>query len=145
MKTLLALSIVALAPAGCYQRAATHSPDGLIQTSAPLPEEEPAGSGTIRATTAYAYAPEPKELPPFDARAAREAFGRGSVAACGSPFDGHAKVTFAPDGTVAKVVVDYPFDLPAEVRTCIVTELARIRITAFGGPAVTLGTSWRAR
>lgn len=145
MKALLVVVLGALAIAGCHERPATVSPTGVIHTSAPPPDEDAEGQGTITATTAYAYAPEAKKLGPFDPRAAREAFARVDVRSCGASTDGHAKVTFGPEGTVTKIVVDYPFDLPLATSTCIARELAKVGVDAFDGAAVTLGTSWRAR
>ena len=80
----------------------------------------------------------------FDKRAAREALAKVDATKCGATKDGHAKVTFAVDGTVSKVDVDWPSDLAPATRECVKTEFAKARILAFDGQPITLGTSWRA-
>lgn len=105
----------------------------------PEPKEE-----ILHVSTAYAFEPEKVESGPFDKRAARDALAKVDVTRCGAPPNGHAKVTFAPDGTVSKVDVDHPHDLPPAARDCVRTEFAKARVLAFDGQPITLGTSWRA-
>lgn len=107
---------------------------------APPPDDEQ----ILHVTTAYAYQPEKVEQGPFDKRAAREALAKVDVTKCGAPRDGHAKVTFAVDGSIAKVDVDWPNDLTPGARACVETEFAKTRVLGFDGQPVTLGTSWRA-
>ena len=104
------------------------------------PQEEK----VLHVSTAYAYTPEKVEQGPFDKRAARDAFAKVDVTRCGATHDGHAKVTFANDGTVSKVDVDWPHDLTPAARECVRAELAKVRVFAFDGQPITLGTSWRA-
>ena len=127
--------------AGCYAHPAAHSPDGMILTPV-APAHDDDDVTHLTASTEYAYAPAPKTSPPFDARAAREALVRSDPSACGVSGEGHAKVTFLLDGTVLRVVVDHPPDLPPPVQTCVREAYASARIPEFSGGAVTLGTSF---
>lgn len=136
---LLAISFFA----GCAPRGFDPKTGYLTYGSTSV--EEPNGKEQIlHVTTAYAYAPEKVEQGPFDKRAAREALATADVTRCGAATNGHAKVTFANDGTVSKVDVDWPHDLSPAVRECVRAELAKARVFAFDGQPITLGTSWRA-
>lgn len=111
--------------------------------------DPPPGHGDeriMRVTTAYAYEPEMVAPPPFDKAAAREALALVDVTGCGAAMNGHAKVTFAPNGAVVAVNVDWPNDLAPPVRECVRGAFAKVRVGEFDAPAsVTLGTTWRAR
>lgn len=137
--------IVAVVVTGCHARPATHMPNGHVLTPVEAVRDDAYSTETLTASTHYAFAPEPKKKAPFDTRAAREGFAKTDVRSCGATIDGHARVTFAPDGTVASVTVDWPVDITAPARECVRAQLAKVRITEFEGPAVTLGTTWRAR
>jgi hypothetical protein len=106
---------------------------------APPPQDEK----ILHVSTAYAYAPEKVEQGPFDKRAARDALAKVDVSKCGGSKEGHAKVTFAVDGTVSKVDVDWPSDLPPAIVECVRTEFTKARVLAFDGQPITLGTSFR--
>ncbi|MDB4939360.1 MAG: hypothetical protein JWP87_6332 [Labilithrix sp.] len=51
---------------------------------------------------------------------------------------GHARITFAPDGSMASVDVEAPF-AGTEVGACVAEELSRVSLPPFEGSAVTLG------
>ena len=123
--------IAALLFVGC-------APHGTL-VEHPEPKEE-----IFHVSTAYAFEPEKVEQGPFDKRAAREALAKVDVTKCGASTDGHAKVTFAPDGATSKVDVDWPTDLAPAIRECVRGELAKARVLAFDGQPITLGTTWRA-
>lgn len=143
MTTCLAITLGIVALAACQHRPATHMPRGYIVATKVEPVDEEAYE-LMTVTTAPAYAPEKQVAPPFDTRAAREAFARTDVSACALEEDGHAKVTFAPDGTVMRVVVDHPYDLATASRDCVGGALSQVRIAAFAGNAITIGTTVRA-
>jgi len=138
----LALSAL-FAAAGCFPRGIDPN-TGVVYYTGTIVEKPEEKEEILHVTTAYAYAPEKETEPPLDKRAAREALARVDVSACGSAKDGHAKVTFAPEGSVSAVVVDWPTDLPPATRACIQGAFAKARVLAFDGAPVTLGTSFRA-
>jgi hypothetical protein len=127
---IAALALFSLS--GCFTARGT-------RVEAPKQKEE-----ILHVSTAYAYEPERVEQGPFDKRAAREALAKVDVTKCGATKDGHAKVTFAIDGTVSKVDVDWPQDLTPATRECVSAELRKARVFAFDGQPITLGTTWRA-
>ena len=129
MVRALTFALALLVVTGCYPRPAAHSPSGMIFTSV-APESDDDEVTTLTASTAYAYAPAPKNSPPFDARSAREALVRSDPSACGVPGEGHAKVTFLPEGRVLRVVVDYPPDIPPPVEACVREAYASARIAS---------------
>jgi hypothetical protein len=51
---------------------------------------------------------------------------------------GHARITFAPDGSIASVDVEAPF-AGTEVGACVAEEIRRVSLPRFEGSAVTLG------
>jgi hypothetical protein len=138
---IAALALVALG--GCFPRGIDPRTGRMTfgGTIVDPPEQE---EQILHVTTAYAYAPEKVEQGPFDKRAAREALAQVDVTKCSATEDGHAKVTFAIDGTVTKVTVDWPQDLVPPTRECVSAELRKARVFAFDGQPITLGTSWRA-
>jgi hypothetical protein len=79
----------------------------------------------------------------FDGLAARAALGRLDLASCrsrGAPHGyGHARVTFAEDGHVARVVIDAPSGLAEEAVACVGARLGEARVAAFTGPAAPVG------
>lgn len=84
---------------------------------------------------------------PFDPQAARAALSRIDVSPCadeaGAPRGyGHAKVTFNPDGSVSKVVIDEPKGLSDAAVECIGNRLGTATVPAFEGNLVVMGTSW---
>jgi hypothetical protein len=103
-----------------------------------------------RAAEAVEYkpfvAPEPKQGPPFDPRAARGALWQVDVAHCkalGTPQGrGHAYVTFAPEGGVTRVTIDAPYDLAPAASKCVADALSKVTVAEFGGNPATIGASW---
>ncbi len=89
------------------------------------------------------------ELPSFDPQAARAAVSRVDVSACraaGAPAGwGHAKVTFNPDGTASKVVLDEPSGLSASAVQCIGSRVGAVTLPRFKGSLVTMGTTFHVR
>ena len=85
----------------------------------------------------------PEEEARFDGLAARAALGRLDLAPCrsrGAPHGyGHARVTFAEDGRVARVVIDAPAGLPEDAVACIGARLGEAHVAAFAGPAAPVG------
>lgn len=82
----------------------------------------------------------------FDARQARTALAGVDLSSCraaGAPRGyGHAKVTFNPDGSSSKVVVDTPSGLSAPAAQCIGDHLGTVTVPPFQGSLVTVGTTW---
>lgn len=88
----------------------------------------------------------PSELPQFDPVAARVALNAVDAAPCraaGLPSGrGHAFVTFDPDGSISKVVVDAPSGLSPEAVECVGRALGAARVKPFRGGHVSVGAVW---
>lgn len=84
--------------------------------------------------------------PGFDAKSARAALSEVDLAPCraaGAPRGyGHAKVTFNPDGSASKVVVDTPSGLSPEAVKCIGDRLGAVSVPEYAGSLVTVGSTW---
>jgi hypothetical protein len=85
----------------------------------------------------------PDEEARFDGLAARAALGRLDLASCrsrGAPHGyGHARVTFAEDGHVARVLIDAPSGLAEDAVACVGARLGEARVAPFAGPAAPVG------
>jgi hypothetical protein len=88
--------------------------------------------------------PPPAPAPPaaFDAAAARAALDGIELGPChdqGAPLGyGHARVTFAPDGTVRHVAIDSPSGMSDAAVRCIGATLGTATVPPFGGPAAAI-------
>ncbi len=81
--------------------------------------------------------------PRFDGMAARAALARVDLGPCrasaGAPRGyGHAKVTFAPSGGVAEVLIDGPTGLGDGVVACVGGRLGQARVGPFTGAPTTV-------
>ena len=85
----------------------------------------------------------PEEEARFDGVAARASLGRLDLASCrsrGAPHGyGHARVTFAGDGRVARVVIDAPAGLAEDAVACVGARLGEARVPPFAGPSAPVG------
>jgi len=95
------------------------------------------------------YEPAPVAVRPSEpphVREARAALSRIDVAPCrdaGAPKgQGHAHVTYEPDGRAAKVVVDLPRGLSNDAVACIGERLATAQINPYEGRAFDVGVTW---
>jgi len=69
-----------------------------------------------------------------------------SLASCsfgGAASDNHIVFVFANDGSVASAHIDAGPIAGRPEAACVAERFARIRVPAFAGPAVTLGTRFR--
>lgn len=104
-------------------------------------------------TSARAAAPAPARSAPATLAQAAPGFDRSLAAkllaaaadrsrscgvAGGPNGQGHARVTFSPDGSVTAVEIDPPF-ADTEAGRCVSRELSRVSLTSFPGEAVTVG------
>jgi len=83
----------------------------------------------------------------FDYHAATVALSDVSLASCSSDPRGssgnHAFFTFANDGSVAAVRIDAGPIASEPAAACVAERFSRIHVPPFGGPAVTLGRTFR--
>lgn len=96
---------------------------------------------------AFVLTPPPPDGPVrFDVQGARARLNRIDLSACSTERAaqsyGHAKVTFLPDGHVAKVVVDRPSNLRSEEVRCIGELLGRTTVAPYDGGPVAVGASF---
>jgi hypothetical protein len=133
---------------------------GLVFTEAPAPPK-PVYVSNVYYVNGAGPAPLPPrsrrdvveesdaDLPSFDPQAARAALTRVDVAGCreaGAPVGwGHAKVTFSPDGTASKVVIDEPSGLSPSAVQCLGSRVGAVKLTRFKGSLVTMGTTFHVR
>jgi len=79
--------------------------------------------------------------------AARHAMNDVDLAECkehGAPKGyGHAKITFASDGSVKHVLIDGPPGLTPDAVACIGKKLGESKVSAFRGSDVTAGFVYR--
>lgn len=125
---------------------------GVAIASQPSPESvvyepEPEPAVLIAPTHMPPPAPvRPEAGPRFDQGAARNALDSVDVDACkaeGLPNGyGHARVTYARDGHVQKVVIDGPAGLSPEAVSCVGNALGAAMVPAFDGAPVTVATTW---
>jgi hypothetical protein len=91
-------------------------------------------------------APEPSE-PGFDKSAAAASLGSVSILPCkqskGPTGEGHIVVTFSPTGEVQDVNVDRDPYKNTAVGRCIAGQYKRAHVPKFGGPAVSVGKTFR--
>ncbi len=72
----------------------------------------------------------------LDASTAR---ARSSCSQRGGPTgEGHARITFAPDGSISTVALDAPF-ADTDVGRCLAEEISHVSLPAFDGGPVTVG------
>lgn len=85
----------------------------------------------------------------FSANAARAALAGVDLSPCrrvGAPSgQGHAEVTFNPDGKASKVVIDTPSRLPDAAVKCIGERLGAATVAEYQGSVVTVGAAWSVR
>jgi len=88
-----------------------------------------------------------RERHPFDALEAKKSLRDANLAGCprnaGPAIEGHAKVTYEPNGAPSRVVIDQPRDLPTATVTCVGAALGKTRVSPFEGGAITVGTGFR--
>jgi hypothetical protein len=164
MKRLLAVGLGLLTLNGCY---AHHGGAGNLAFAflagaaiaaaenepPPPPEREvvyvPVPAGPPIAAPPPIVSPaetlrEPEHAAAFDAVAMRTALGSVDLHACrekhGAPNGfGHAKVSFATDGSITRVVIDRPAGLSADAVSCIGDALGTVHVAPFSGGAMTAG------
>ncbi|MFO0639072.1 MAG: hypothetical protein U0183_07660 [Polyangiaceae bacterium] len=87
------------------------------------------------------------EGPTFDKSAASASLASVDLVKCkvsgGPRGEGHVQVTFAPQGAVAKVLVDKGPYVRSPVERCIVAAYQKAHVPAFSGEAVTVGKAFR--
>jgi hypothetical protein len=93
--------------------------------------------------------PAPAPVPAFNAAAARASLDGIELGACreqGAPVGyGHARVTFAPDGSVSHVAIDSPDGLSGQAVKCIGAALGTATVPPFSGPASAVPTPFYVR
>jgi hypothetical protein len=157
-----ALLVVTLpATAGCG-RGALALGTGMLVGAAIVASQEPPREEVVvyqNAPPVYVVAqprpapppPPPAPTPPaaFDAAAARAALDGIDLGACqaeGAPLGyGHARVTFAPDGSVSRVAIESPSGLSSSAVRCIGAALGTATVPPFGGPASAIPTPFYVR
>jgi len=135
-----AAAAVALAVAHIVTVAATPAPadpntdpDPYIPTSAPPPPP-------VRPP------PVPSSHPSFEpaaALAAIDVMDFGPCRGAGSSLRWyHARVTYEPDGSVSRVLIDWAAGTPSSAMDCLREKVAMASVPRFEGPAVTVGASF---
>jgi hypothetical protein len=91
--------------------------------------------------------PFPAGPAPFDRGTAAAALGSVHVGKCaqagGPTGTGHVTITFLPDGSAARAVVDQPPFAGTTTGACIEALFLRVRVPAFSGAPVTVGKSFQ--
>jgi hypothetical protein len=158
MRRLLAFAVVLALPllAGC--RAGFFAAGvltGVAIAAHPAPEvvvyePEPEPAVLIVPTHVPPAAPaRPDAGPRFDQGAARNALDSVDLDACKAeglpPGYGHARVTFAKDGRVRKIVIDGPAGLSPEAVRCVGNALGTAEVDPFDSAPVTVPTTWHVK
>lgn len=119
------------------------------QALANASRESSGGTGAPDPDPPADHEPATPPLPPFDEAEARAELRNADTSPCIPATDTkvHARVTFAPEGPVAQVVVDEPRDLPEPLARCIGHALSTAHVYAFEGTdaTTTISLTLRAR
>ena len=109
------------------------------------PGEDDATCEMRRSIGKACAAPAAPPLLAFDAAAAGRALSAVDLRRCTSTgaADGHARVTFQPNGAVSGVVVDTPELAGTGAERCVSEAYRRVAVAAFIGPALTVGKRFR--
>jgi len=103
-------------------------------------------SASLPAATRTPGSTAPQALPArsFDRELAAKLLGASATRArsCakrnGPTGTGHARITFAPDGSITAVVIDAPF-ADTDVGRCVAEDMAHVSLPAFDGGPITVG------
>ncbi len=123
-----------------------HEEEVVVVESPPPPPPVYVVQAPPRAAPPEPTPPPPPAFSPSAARASLEAVNLGTCRDGGAPLGyGHARVTFAPDGTVSRVTVDSPAGLNAAAVACIGGALGQASVPPFSGPAEEMPTPFYVR
>lgn len=104
-------------------------------------------AATVHAKPKPAPAPKPAPGPTFDREAAAKALRDVDLVKCKAPGgprgEGHAVITFNPDGAVSDVKIDRGPYVGTPVAPCIAKQYKTARVPSFSGDPVTVGKTFR--